>query len=148
MVSHQDLFLKQRQKTTQKFVTLETRRNLGQVASRSCLWDHYWGCVVKLAAILSPVTAPLDDTSPVTAPHRLRDATRPRLLLVFKVANGRVSVHWIIPWCLPGVPHPVPSGLSCDLACGVRMIVLFLICSCSLDETKNINIDSQVSILT
>lgn len=34
---------------------IETRNNLGRAASRSRLWDYYWGRVVKLAAILSPV---------------------------------------------------------------------------------------------
>ena len=41
-----------------EFATLETRSNLGRVASRSRLWDRYWGRVIKLAAILSPVTIP------------------------------------------------------------------------------------------
>ena len=58
-----------------------TRSNLGRVASRSRLWDRYWG----------QNGGQLDDESPVTSHKRLRDAARPRLLLVSKVANEPLS---------------------------------------------------------
>ena len=53
-------------------------KKLGRVSSRSRLWDRYWGQNKIPEAILSPVTVP----------QGLQDVTRPRFLLVSKVANG------------------------------------------------------------
>ena len=55
----------------------------GKIASCSHVWNRYWRHAVNLVAILSPVLVP----------QATRDATRPKLLLVFKVANVHLADH-------------------------------------------------------
>lgn len=44
--------------TERAFATLETRKNVGRVSSRSRLWDRYWGQNKRLEVILSSLTVP------------------------------------------------------------------------------------------
>ena len=62
--------------------TLVTTSNLGRVPSRSRLWDHYWGRIIKLAVNFVSSNDPTSDCN----------ATHPRWLLVSKVVNCRSNV--------------------------------------------------------
>ena len=73
------------------YYTIETRSNLWRVASRSHLWDCYWGCVVKMAAIFAPSNGPTSDCEMRLVPNCFSFL---RWRIAVRITRKKISIDW------------------------------------------------------